>query len=303
MSIKKINLKKFDFINIEEINEKNISFLEDNFKFHHLDLEDIREKSQVPKIDIYTNYLYFVLHFPTLENQKITYQEIDFFIGENFLIAIPQGNYKIHKDLFNEITENKDIKDHLIKKSPIDLLYHILVKLFKKTDKIIENIGKEIEKLENTIFEKTPDTEMLRKIVQNKRNVASLERILEPNKFIISSISSHKNSFTNENTPIYFDNISDNLNKLTLIIKTYKDSTDGLHSVTESLLSRRTNKIISILTVISVSLLPLNLLAGFYGMNISLPFQKQPEIIFTIFGIIICFILITFYFLKKNRWL
>jgi Mg2+ and Co2+ transporter CorA len=72
----------------------------------------------------------------------------------------------------------------------------------------------------------------------------------------------------------------------------------------ESLINQRTNKVISSLTVISVSLLPLTLLSGIYGMNIAnLPFADNPKWVWMMFGGLALFIIGIIIAMKKKRWL
>ena len=103
--------------------------------------------------------------------------------------------------------------------------------------------------------------------------------------------------------PLYFDDIHDYLNKLWSITETYKDTVDGLHVTIESLISHRTNKIISTLTTINVAMLPLNLLAGLYGMNIDkLPFAHQPFFVWMFFiGLAIITLIVLFLMHQRRR--
>jgi len=79
---------------------------------------------------------------------------------------------------------------------------------------------------------------------------------------------------------------------------------DTLDNVNESLISARTNQVIKFLTVISVSLLPLTLLTGIYGMNIDgLPFSSDPNMVWMVFGGLFIFIFILLIFSRKRDWL
>jgi Mg2+ and Co2+ transporter CorA len=87
-------------------------------------------------------------------------------------------------------------------------------------------------------------------------------------------------------------------------VNAYKDTIDGLHVTVESLLNRRVNKIISALTVISVGLLPLNLLSGIYGMNIAgLPFAENPMWVWTMFAGLSAIIIAIIIIMKRQKWL
>ena len=50
--------------------EEDFEFLKDRFHFHPLDIEDCKSVNQRPKIDIYDDYYFLILHFPNFDGQK-----------------------------------------------------------------------------------------------------------------------------------------------------------------------------------------------------------------------------------------
>ncbi len=96
MSVKEIKQGKLTWVNISKVNDESIAYLRDKYKFHHLDIEDIQSESQNPKLDVYKDYLFLVLHFPQWKSatKKIIPHEVDIFVGENFLITVQHGKDK-----------------------------------------------------------------------------------------------------------------------------------------------------------------------------------------------------------------
>jgi magnesium transporter len=90
-------------------------------------------------------------------------------------------------------------------------------------------------------------------------------------------------SFLPKSTEIYFDDIRDTLNSMTVVLDNLRNIVDSLFDVNESFLSHRTNEIIRVLTIISVLLLPPTLVTSFYGMNVrNLPFEDNVGVVFGI---------------------
>ena len=50
--------------------EEDFDFLRDRFHFHPLDIEDCKSVNQRPKIDIYDDYYFLILHFPDFDRQN-----------------------------------------------------------------------------------------------------------------------------------------------------------------------------------------------------------------------------------------
>lgn len=306
MAIKIIKQDKLQWVNIDQVNEEALTFLKENYNFHHLDLEDIQSESQTPKIDTYKNYLFIVLQFPHWQaatNTVIPY-EVDMFIGENFLITIQHSKVKEMKHFFYKCMKNRKTKKDWMSSTPEYLLYRLVESLFHNSRFILNNMGKQISRLESDVFAGDQDTEIIKELAIHRRNVLSFRRIIDPERHLIATLSHMKKPFFNEQISLYFDNVVDYLNKLWVILETYKDTINGLHVTVESLINRRTNKVISALTVISVSLLPLTLLSGIYGMNIeNLPFAHNPVWVWIMFGLLAFTILLSIFIMRKKKWL
>ncbi len=305
MAIKKLTEKNLTWINIDHINTEALKFLKNNYSFHHLDLEDIQSESQTPKIDTYKDYLFVVLQFPIWQasTKRVISYEIDMFIGENYVITIQHGNGKEIKNLFFKCLKNKTQKKEWMGKNSGFLLYNIIESLFQNSRPILNNIGKNIDSVETDIFEEIPDGSVVRELGIHRRNVLTFRRIIDPQRYLISNLSHIRKTFLGEDLSIYFDDINDYLSKLWSIVTSFKDTIDGLHVTIESLLTRRTNKVISTLTVLSASLLPLTLLSGIYGMNIPLPLSNEPNLVWIVFGGVLFIILLTIAIMKNKRWL
>ncbi|MFA7314611.1 MAG: magnesium transporter CorA family protein [Candidatus Magasanikbacteria bacterium] len=304
MSVKQIKQAGITWTNISNVNEESIKFLKENFKFHHLDIEDIKSESQNPKLDTYKDYLFLIVHIPQwkIDRKKIISHEIDIFVGPNFLITIQHSKNKEMKDFFYRSMNNRKARKEWVNKSSGFLLYKILESIFSQSRIIINSLGKQLSTIENDIFVNKQDEKIIHQLAMYRSNVLNLKRLLDPQRFNMSSLSNIRRPFFDESLSIYFDNIKDYLDKLWVIVDTYKETIDGLHVTVESLINQRTNKVINSLTIISVSLLPLTLLSGIYGMNIEgLPYAHSPIFVWGLFGAIATFILFLIFVMKKRK--
>ncbi|MBT3538711.1 magnesium transporter CorA family protein [Candidatus Parcubacteria bacterium] len=306
MSVKEIKQGDLTWVNISKVNEESIDYLKKNFKFHHLDLEDIQSESQNPKLDAYKTYLFLVLHFPQWKSssKKIVPHEVDMFVGDNYVITIQHGKNKEIKNFFYRCMNNRKIKADWMNKSSGYLLYKLLESLYGQTRPTLSNIGKQISGIENEIFAGEQDLHAIRQLALHRRNVLSFRRILDPQRYLVSTLSHTRKTFMDESMSIYFDDVKDYLDKLWVIADSYKETIEGLHLTVESLINQKTNKVIGALTVMSAALLPLTLLSGIYGMNIiELPYAQDPKFVWALFGGLTVFILLVIFIMKKKKWL
>lgn len=305
MSIKTFSQENLTWVNIDKIDEESLSYLKKNYNFHPLDYEDLLSEQQVPKIDSYPDYLFIILKFPywQAEDNEIVEHEVDIFIGSNYLITIQHSKSKEIKNFFYRCMNNRKVKADWLSSSGF-LLYRLIDALFENTGPILNNMGKQVSDLEHEIYQGAQGFEIIKKLSIYRRNILHFHRIIDPQKYLIHNLSNTKRSFIDENLKLYFDDISDDLNKIWAVIETYKETINGLHITVESLINRRTNKLISSLTVISVSLLPLNLLAGIYGMNIDkLPFARNPIFVWLMFGLFAGLTVLVILIMRKKKLL
>ena len=93
------------WVNIESTGTLERVWLEENFDFHALEIEDVLSRNQRPKIDVYDDYLFIVLHFPIFDpaaglNRFTLLSDLWAQYGDRFIIdlsylqafrAIPDG--------------------------------------------------------------------------------------------------------------------------------------------------------------------------------------------------------------------
>lgn len=305
MAIKEIKKGSFIWVNIDRVDDEAIAYLKKNYSFHHLDLEDIQSETQTPKIDVYKDYLFLVLHFPQWHNttKQIKSHEMDVFVGDNYLITIQHSKNKEIKNFFYRCMNNKNINKEWLSSTSGFLLYKLVESLFQQSRPILNNIGKQISGVEQEIFDGEPEIKEIRELAIHRRNILNFRRIIDPQRYLMSNLSHTRKSFLDESLSLYFDNMRDYLDKLWAIVDTYRDTISGLHITVESIINQRTNKIITVLTVMSAALLPLTLLSGIYGMNVNLPFANAPAIVASMFIIVVLVIFVAIFIMKKRRWL
>lgn len=306
MSVKIIEHQQFRWINIDTVNDEAIQYLKKNFNFHHLDLEDIQGESQTPKVDSYKNYLFAVLQFPrrSTQSNKIISAQIDFFIGENFLVTVQHSKSKDIKHFFYRCMKNRTVRREWMNKGSGYLMYNIIESLYRTSQPLLNQTGKELAALEEEIYSEDQDPKIIQKLAIHRRNILSFRRIIDPQRYVVSTLSNIRRPFLTEEIGLYFDNVYDYLSKVWSVLDSYNDTVGGLHITVESLLSQKTNRILNMLTVISVALMPPTLIASAYGMNIDkLPFAHNPTYVWIILLGVLGLNILVALLLRRKKWL
>ena len=102
---------------------------------------------------------------------------------------------------------------------------------------------------------------------------------------------------------MYFDDIVDSAERIWDLLDNYKEVVDGLESTNESVLAHRQNDVLRLLTVISVTILPLTLVTGLFGMNVIFPGENSEEAFWVILVALLVISAGTLGFFRWRRWL
>jgi magnesium transporter len=291
--------------NIIEPTDKSLEYLSKKHKFHHLDLEDCLSKRQRPKIDEYEKYLFIVLQFPYFSKSKncIKTDDIKIFIGPTYVITVHSGN-RMLDDIFEKTKRRNKMKVKYMGQTSGYLLYNILDDMFSESFRLYENIAGRIEDIEEDVFDIKDTRDMLKDILSIKKDIITYKRIIIPERTIVAQLEHKNKKFLPETLEVYFDDVVDKVEKLHMLLGTSWEVVSSLHETNESIVSHNTNNIIKVLTTISVVMMPLTFVTGFYGMNIvGLPAAEHPLAFALILGILGTIVVSMIVFFKLRKWI
>ncbi len=284
--------------------EDDLNYLLENFYFHPLDIEDCKSFNQRPKIDIYDDYYFLILHFPNFDrwNRFIKTKEVKIFWGEDYVITIGKSHWVV-KEMFNEFRKRVENKEDIEIGNSDTLLYRILERLMNETLMLVQKVGLEVEMVNMELFSKKAE-KTIEKISLIRRNIILLNTILKPQVRLFHKFESGEIEGYAENMEEYWGNILDYIQKIWDMTEDYAEIIEGLSKTFDSLQANKINEIMKILTMISSILLPLTFIASLYGMNLkALPLSQYPNSFWILMGgMLLVGVLMVAYF-KKRKWL
>lgn len=307
MEQKIVTFKGLQWTNIIDPGKEQTEYLKNTYHFHELDLEDCLSETQRSKIDDYEKYLFIVLHFPIFHSKKklIETVEVDIFVGQNYLITLHDGNIKALNDHFKSVQEKLASRKKLMSQGAGFLLYEITSELFTACFPLLDAIEDEIGVVENDVFgEEVHHRDMLQDIMRLKKNILTFYRIIVPQRAVVAQLEHKNKKFLPKDLEVYFDDIVDQIEKMYNTLENFKALVQNLHDTNESIISHNTNKVMKVLTIFSVILLPMNLIASIYGMNLAkLPYSENP-MAFYLFLLGMASLAVTmFIFFRYKKWL
>jgi len=294
------------WVNIINAGKNEIDYLRKNYNFDlvHLKVASASVSFQRPMIFKGDGYLCLVLHFPTFKDDKIVAGEIDFFVGHGFLITAHNNNLKALANFFNLGKKSPDsLLSYSLESSAI-LLYEILGHLIDSCYQILDENSLKINEIEDLIFS-GKQNEAVRQILTLRRNIVNIRRIMQNHKNILQKLLEMESSLV-ERASIkkYYADLVDHSKRIWEMLDNQKEMVEVLNNTNESLLNDRMTDIMKTLTIFSVIVFPLTLLAAIFGMNAKyMPFVESPFGFWIIIGLMLLCSLGMLLFFKRKKWL
>ena len=278
--------------------------LAERFGWHALDVEDVLSKRQRPKIDEYPEYIFGVLHFPVYDKaiQRLNAAELDFFLGPDYLVTLPNVELLPVTRLFRRCEEDAELRDDLFAKGSGRLLYEVLDDLFDYCFPILDKIGHKLDTVEDDMFELRAE-DVVRDLSNVKQEIISYRKIIKPERATLRQLERRVERFLPEELDLYFDDIVDGAERIWDLLDNYKEVVEALESTNESVISHRQNDVLRVLTVFSAILLPMTLIASIFGMNVDFPGSGTSAAFWVIAGFYVVVGASLIGFFRWKRWL
>ena len=143
----------------------------------------------------------------------------------------------------------------------------------------------------------------MRDLSKVKQEIISYRKIIKPERTTLRLLERYTERFLPEDLEVYFDDIVDAAERVWDLLDNYKEVVEGLESTNESAIQHRQNDVLRILTIFSVTMLPLTLIAGIFGMNVDFPGEGGRAAFWAILGALVVALIGMFAFFRWRKWL
>src|SRR6187200_2724912 len=294
------------WVNVVSPDVETAQLLAERFGWHPLDVEDVVSKRQRPKIDDYEDegYLFAVLHFPVYDKtvQRLNAAELDVFIGQDYLVTLPNRELLPLTRLFARCDADATFREQLFAKGSGRLLYEVLDDLFDYCFPILDKIGHKLDRIEDDMFEGAAE-DVVRDISNAKQEIISYRKVIKPERSTLRVLERRINRFLPEELELYFDDVNDAVERIWDQLDNYKEVVEALESTNESVISHLQNNVLRLLTIISVTMLPLTLMTGIFGMNVIYPGEATRVAFWVILAALLATLIGMIGFFRWKRWL
>jgi magnesium transporter len=262
----------FVWFNYYKPAREEISSLVDMIGIHPLSVEDCFDDKQVPKIEHFNNNTFILFNAFAYEGKELFVDEINLFIGQNFLITVSGHNSAERKPL-DDVVRIIESEPRNGKTGPGFLMHIILDNLVDAKYKAFDNMEDDLEEAEELLISEVEKFQP-RQLIHLRKDLLALRKSLYHEREILVKICRSDCPFISEKAIVHYRDVYDHLSKFFELTETYREIETSLMELYTSLISNQMNKLsnetnysMKRLTLIATICMPLTLLAGIGGMS------------------------------------
>ncbi|HEY4498627.1 MAG TPA: CorA family divalent cation transporter [Candidatus Paceibacterota bacterium] len=267
--------------------------------------EELTKPSLKPKVDLYRDHLYLVLHFPAIRQSHTgpSNQEIDFIIGKDFIITTHYDTVDpLHEfsKIFevNAILERSDFGEHAGY-----IFYYMLKHIYKGTENELESIKEKLETIEAGIFS-GKERQMVERISHLGRDILAIKGALRPHQQILDSLTLAAVKFFGKDFEYPMHSITNEYFRINNEIAHASELMNELRETNNTLVSTHQNEIMQQLSVIAFIALPIGLVLTLFQIDtVSKPIVGTEGDFWIILSTVVAMALLLYSFAKAKKWL
>lgn len=284
------------WIRIEGTDKKALAKFAKTYELEVGHLNDAIDPLEVPRLELEGSTIYLFTRTPVKDEGSAVTVPFLIVIAEEHLITVSNRRITsldqwIAKDTSIITTQKSKLLLQLLQQSNTSYVTHI------------NTIAREIRALSLQLH--TADIQN-REIVQ----LVSYEGVLQdfisaliPTNAILTQLLTGKIIKFYEEDKDLVEDLVLSTNQLVELSRANLKTIVSLREASATIMTNNLNRVIKLLTSLTVILMIPNLITGLYGMNVNLPFDKHPLAFFIVLGTIVTTTMITLYVFLRNRWL
>lgn len=290
------DFKTGSWIHMEQPTQKEVDLIVDQFDLDPLVVADAMDIYEVPRIekddDITYYFTRYALYTPDL--QQIKTVPLLIMIGKTFLITLSSEKVPII-DLF----EKEKIDFRTTQKTK--LLVQLLLTINAEYETIIKKLSKQI-KQQSADFEKITNSKIY-KFVNLENTLDDILFGLHPTGTALNKLLKGRYVALYEDDKELIEDLVQSNEQLIKVCNSNIKRVINTRDAHYNIMSNNLNKIMKLLTAVTVILTIPTMISGIFGMNVPLPMMDNPFAFLIIISVTLTFSFgVLFVFLKQD-WL
>jgi magnesium transporter len=256
---------------------------------------------QRPRLGVFRDRFFVAVTVPHGEfsARRVLASELDLFVGRNYLVSAHKRPLPFTERVLARAVQNPA----LLKLDSAFLLSILTDELLAHYEALTEGLEDEVEAMEVRALTDASDA-LLEDLLHLKRFVFAVYRLASQHRATLEA-------FLRPDFPLvggdviepYFRDLDVRLGRLLDALEAAKESVNGSFDLYVSQVAHRTNDIMKVLTIVSVTLLPASVILGFFGTSFESPRLGTPAGFIIMVGLILMTTVGALVLFKRRGWL
>lgn len=298
--------REVTWVDLEQPTEEEIRDIAHEFSIGERFEQELLSPTPTSLVIREDNITLLVLHFPahSAEDGPTKNQEIDFIVGDHFILTV---RYEVVAPLHHlqKLLETQKLVLKNVALTTDVLLELLFVHLYTSVHDHTNHVVNRLERIEQDMFDGSERKTIL-SILQVSREFLHMEIALadqeEPLDRFLAALA-EQNSFGTSFLE-RIERIRTERVQIARLVETHRAIATELRETNIALLESRQNEIMKTLTIITFSVLPLELVALIFGMHmLGTPLEQNPNAFWIILAVMLGLVSLMVLFFARKRWI
>lgn len=187
--------------------------------------------------------------------------------------------------------------------SPADLVARLGLRAADRLEPLVERLGDQLDGIEEGLMAER-GTEFRARLASLRRNLISFRRLIWPQRDVLNTLEIEDLSFFTTRDRLRLREASARSARLGDELQSLSERAVLVHEQILDTRAEQMNKIMLLLTAVTVILLPLTVISGILGMNVAgIPYSDNPHAFWVVAGILAVIGTGIYFGMRKLKWL
>jgi len=259
-------------------------------------IRDALDLNEAPRLEMDNGVAYLFVRYPLLDDEQINTIPYLITIGPDFVLLVSQKelpivHYLSHQGAGAHTTQKTKLVLQILKLTNSAYHNHLLA------------ISRHMKAMHINVQRENIDNKDIIHFIEIEEVLNDLINSLVPNSAALNKFLSGKVLPLFEEDRDLLEDLILDTNELADMAKARLRSTINTRDAYSTILTNNLNRVIRLLTSITIILTIAVIIPGLYGMNVVLPYQDSPFAFYGISGIIVGISVVLLYLFGRNKWL
>lgn len=287
------SFKTGSWIYAENIDDDDIELLSEKFSLDAGLLKDAMDPYEVPRSETKGGILYIFTRVPHLEDGQILTTPLLIAIGNNFLATAS----RIHLPFLEKLVKT----EHFFTTQKTNLFLQVFSQITSAYNEFLTSINKQVRGI-SVKLNKVTNADIVQ-FVGYEEILNDFMSALVPTNTILSHILSGKSLELFPQDKELIEDLSLSNGQLIEICRANLKNIVNIRQAYSTIMANDLNRVIKLLTSLTIILTIPMIISSLYGMNLKLPFDQSPLAFIGIIATIVLISGILIVIFVKNRWL